>query len=105
MRGTDSGVATGTLVVITETYTFDDGGIFYYPHRPYEILDRSGVLVRRVQNHRGENDERPMRIELRPDTYLIRVRSERGEVSEFFVTIEPDRVTELDVAQLLKKRG
>jgi len=105
VRGTDAHVAFGTLVVITETFPFDDGGIFYYPHRPYQILDRSGVLVRRVQNHRGENDERPMRIELRPDTYLIRVRSERGEVSEFFVTVEPGKVTRLDVAQLLKKRG
>ena len=90
-----SAVPRGVLVVYTPTYPVYDGGIYYYPHRPYEILDRHGVLLRHVQNHRGENDERPMRIELQPGTYLVRVPVERGEVLEFFVTVEAGKVTEL----------
>ena len=93
---------TGTLIVYTPTYRFYDGGINYYPHRPYEILDRSGGLLRRVANHHGENDETPARVELAPGTYLIRSRGPRGEPAEFFATIEAGKLTELDAAALLE---
>jgi ABC-type phosphate transport system substrate-binding protein len=96
---------TGTLIVYTPTYRFYDGGVDYYPHRPYEILDRSGLLLRRVINHSGENDETPVRVELAPGTYLIRTRTARGGPSEFYVTIDAGRLTELDVVALLDPQG
>jgi phosphate transport system substrate-binding protein len=93
---------TGTLVVETETERVYDGGIDYYPHRPYEILSRGGELLRRIPNHRGKNDESPMRVRLAAGTYLIRVESAKGTRPEFFVTVEPGITTEVDVAQLLR---
>ena len=97
--------ATGTLIVYTETYPVYDGGIYYYPHRPYELLSRHGVLIRRVQNHIGENDESPMKIDLSPETYLIRPGTSRGDHPEFFVTIEAGEITRVDVKELLKGRS
>ena len=91
----------GTLVVYTPTYRFYDGGIQYYPHRPYEIFDRYGALVRTVRNHRGENDETPERVELAPGTYLIRTRRSEADPAEFFVTVDAGKLTELDVVALL----
>jgi len=95
---------TGRLVVYTYTHAVDDGGIFYYPHRPYELLDRRGNLVRRVVNHRGENDETPMRIDLAPGTYLVRTESDRSETLEFLVNIETGKLTELDVPAEVQRR-
>ncbi len=94
---------TGALIVYTETFPFNDGGIYYYPHLPYEIFDRRGqALVRRVRNHRGRNDEKPMRILLAPDLYLVRTRMSSGESPQFFVTIEPGKTTELRVLDQLQ---
>jgi hypothetical protein len=101
VRSNQESDPAGTLIVFTETYRFPDGGITYNPHSPYEIYDTDGGLVRRVVNHRGENDESPMRVELPPGTYLIRASSSRGPPAEFFVTIDPGKVTELDVVALL----
>lgn len=96
--------ATGTLIVYTETYSVYDGGIYYYPHRGYEILTRHGAFLRRVENHRGDNDESPMKIDLPPGTYLVRPDTSRGTSPEFFVTIAPGKTTEFSVEELLKGR-
>ena len=101
VRSRPEGPAKGSLIVFTETYSVLDGGIYYYPHLPYEILTREGRRVRRVPNHRGENDEKPMTIHLLPDTYLIRAESLTGESVEVFVTIEAGRVTRIDIRELL----
>ncbi len=93
----------GTLIVYTETYPVLDGGIYYYPHRPYTILSRHGEVIRRVPNHRGENDENPMRIELPPGTYLIRPETARGDRSEFFVRIENGKTTEVNVQEMIRR--
>lgn len=97
-------VTTGTLVVRTETYPYYDGGIYYYPHEPYELRTREGGLLRRVPNHRGQNDEAPMRIDLSPGTYLVRTDTVLGE-RNFLVTVESGRLTELDVVALLGLDG
>ncbi len=94
----------GTLIIYTETYPVYDGGIYYYPHRQYDIKSRHGELIRHVPNHRGENDESPMRVNLPPGTYLIRPETSRGDRPEFFVTIEFGRITRVYVEELLKER-
>jgi len=101
-RGQAAALPTGTLIVYTETYPYYDGGIYYYPHRAYEIRTREGALVRRVPNRRGDNDETPMRVELAPGTYIVRADTDRGEAPEFFVTIDAGLSTELDVPALLE---
>lgn len=102
VQGAPEAAERGTLIVYTETYPVYDGGIYYYPHRPYEIRDRLGTLLRRVPNHRGDNDESAMRVELPPGTYLIRVETSGGQRPEFFATVERGAVTELDVLELLE---
>ncbi len=98
----EEGEATGTLIVQTETYPVDDGGIRYYPHRPYDVLTRHGEVLRHVPNHHGENDETPTRITLPAETYLIRAKTSHGLRPEFFVTIEAGRTTELNVEELVR---
>jgi hypothetical protein len=94
----------GLLVVHTDTFPYYDGGIVYYPHRPYEILTREGESVRRVPNHRGENDEVPMRVELAPGTYLVRAETSHGSPAQFLVTIRVGELLELDVGSLFPDR-
>jgi len=98
------GDTTGTLIVRTETFRFYDGGINYYPHRSYTILTRHGERVRRVRNHRGQNDEKPTRVRLEQGVYLIRTESE-GQPLEFFVRIEPGKTVEIDVDEVRKSAG
>ena len=43
-----------------------------------------------------------MRIDLPPGTYLIRAETDREERPEFFVTVEADRIVDLDVEGLLR---
>lgn len=95
---------TGTLLVYTETSAVLDGGIFYYPHRSYEILTREGQLIRRVVNHRGRNDENPTAIHLLPGTYLIRAESQRRKAVEFFATVDVGETTRVYVEELLGEK-
>jgi len=95
-------VKRGALIVYTETYPVYDGGIYYYPHRAYDILTRHGKFIRRVRNHLGENDEKPTKVELGPEIYLIRPETSGGERPEFFVEIQAGRTTRFDVNEQLK---
>jgi len=101
---TEAEVATGTLIVYTRREPVYDGGIYYYPYTAYEVRKRYGELFRRVPNRRGHNDERPTRVELPADTYLVVAESAPGEKVEFFVRIEAGRVTEADVEEILEER-
>lgn len=92
----------GTLVVFTDTFAVVDGDIEYHPHRPYQVLTGQGKPVRRVRNHRGVNDEKPMHVSLAPGVYLIRTESERGESLEFYATIRSGLTTELRVSELTR---
>ena len=95
----------GALVVETETFEVQDGGLLYYPHSPYEICTRHGDFVRRVRNHRGLNDEQPTRIELEPGIYLIRTETRGDQAIEFFVTIRQGATTELNVPEQIDGGG
>ncbi len=96
---------TGTLVVFTETYPVEDGGTFYYPHRPYQVLTTNRELVARVSNHLSTNDESPTRLHLSPGTYLIRPESASGNQKEFFVAVESEKLTKLNVWDLSKGKN
>jgi len=95
----------GTLVVRTETDPYMDDVLTYFPHRPYDVLTRDGRLVRRVPNHVGQHDEKPTSVDLPPGTYVIRTETSRWGRIECFVTIESGTSTEVDVEELLKRRG
>ncbi len=86
----------GSLIVYTSTKPVEDGGIFYYPHNPYQILSPEGKLMLRVPNHLGNNDESPTKIFLNPGKYII--KPEDGN-EEYFVTIEANRLTKLDLGE------
>ncbi len=104
VRGKPARPETGTLLIYTETYPVLDGGIYYYPHLSYRILTREGKVIRRVTNHRGENDERPTAVHLSPGTFLIRAESRRQKAVEFFVTVKAGEVTKVYVEDLLPQR-
>ena len=91
--------SVGTLVVNTETFQVNDGNLYFYPHRPYEILREDGRFVRRVRNHSGINDERAARVHLAPGTYLIRTETASGRKLEFYATIEAGRTTVLEAQE------
>ena len=92
----------GRLIVRTDTEVFYDGGVHYYPHRPYEICTPHGEHLRRVRNHRGQNDENPERVELEPGVYLVRTVDRSGETIELFVTIQAGRTTDVDVNSVVE---
>ena len=92
-------IETGALIVYTETFPVYDGGVYYCPHRPYEILTSHGEFVRRVANHRGENDERPTKVSLPPGTYLIRPEASGYDRREFFVEIKAGQTTPVRVEE------
>jgi phosphate transport system substrate-binding protein len=87
----------GTLVVYTETYPVEDGGTFYYPHRPYEIYTTDRQLVRRVPNQLSINDESPTKVQLAPGSYFIRPESARGVERDIFTVIESGKLTKVNV--------
>ncbi|RMG76476.1 MAG: hypothetical protein D6714_21325 [Bacteroidetes bacterium] len=88
---------TGSLVVYTNTFAVEDGGTFFYPHRPYEILSPEHELIMRVSNHLSPNDETPTRVKLPVGSYLIRPESNDPAGQLFFVSIESGKLTRLDV--------
>jgi hypothetical protein len=90
------GEQRGSLVVYTEVTPVYDGGIYYYPHRPFNLLTRYGETLRRVANHRGDNDETPTRVALAPGIYLIRTEV-AGTTRELFVRIDPGETTVVHV--------
>lgn len=94
----------GHLLIYTDTDTVYDGGIYYYPHLAYEVLSRTGEFIRRVRNHRGDNDESPTRVSLRAGTYWIRAETAGRKKAEFFVTIVADETTTVSVAELLEQQ-
>jgi ABC-type phosphate transport system substrate-binding protein len=91
---------TGTLIVYTETSVVEDGGSYYYPHLPYDIFNADGELIRRVINSLNSHDETPAHVELEPGNYLIRTEGARGQKQEFFVNIEGDKVTTVNVEEI-----
>lgn len=93
-------IPMGRLVVYTETRSFRDSDITYYPHRPYKIYDESGELVRRVLNHRSNYDEKPTTVELPAGEYFV-VPEGSGR-PRIKVVIEGRQTTNVDVEALLK---
>ncbi len=82
---------SGTLIVYTETEVVEDGGIYYYPHSPYDILSTDKNFIMRVTNHLSTNDENPTRVTLPHGTYIIRTDIE--PLHEQFVTIQANKIS------------
>jgi hypothetical protein len=93
--------AAGVLIVFTPTFLYSDGGVPYYPHTGYDILDERGGHVRRVENHRGLNDETPESIRLAPGRYVVRPF---GQTVEVAVTIEAGLPIVIDWSRVEKAR-
>lgn len=87
----------GTLIVYTPTFVTEEGGIYYYPHLPYEILNPDKTKVRRVQNHRDDRDETPDRIRLAPGSYIVKPEVSDPLSSEYYVTIEAGKTTTINL--------
>lgn len=88
----------GTLLVYTETSGQLISGNYYYPYQPYEILNSGKEVVKYVPNHLSNTDENPTPVSLTPGTYLIRPE---GSNNEFWITIEADETTVVDIKKLV----
>ncbi len=87
----------GTLIVYTGTYPVEDGGTFYYPHRPYEVFTTDRQLVMRVPNQLSINDEAPTKVQLAPGSYFIRPEAANGVERDIFTVIESGKLTKVNV--------
>ncbi len=85
----------GELIVYTRTSPVEDGGIYFYPHEPYEIYTADHHLVMKVPNHLSPNDESPNRIKLPEGDYIIRVAYDGQKPGEFSVTISAGKLVKL----------
>jgi hypothetical protein len=75
------GMAKGFLQVHSATRTVDSGGIIYQPHTPYSVYSVEGKRLWGVINHVGDDDNRPMTIEIPPGVYVVYALSDRfGQV-------------------------
>lgn len=91
---------TGTLIVFTETSPTEDGGAYFYPHLPYEIHSTDGELIKIVQNSLSSTDESPAQVELDRGNYLIKTKGLHGTEREFFVNIEADKITRVNIEEI-----
>jgi hypothetical protein len=103
----------GTLIVFTPTVTDLDSdhsmtsGSYEPPcvvHSGYTIFDTGGNRVEYVRNHSmlPSTDEPPAEIALAPGRYLIRTDQPAQGPSLFWVTVEPQHETRVDVAKIPK---
>jgi phosphate transport system substrate-binding protein len=90
---------TGELVVYTKSKPMEDGGIFYYPHDPYDVLNTDGTLVLHVKNHLSFNDESPSRVSLSAGNYLIRTDLKSSQLKEFSINIKSGQITRIYTEQ------
>lgn len=92
------------LVVSTERFldaTYPDEGVLLRP-TGYTVYDEKGRRVFYVRNYIGMLDTSPTRIPLDPGRYLVLLEKPGDRTPAFWVTVEEDRVTEVDVATLEK---
>jgi len=74
-------LSKGFLQVHSATYSVNSGGIIYLPHTPYSVYSPEGKRLWGVINHVGEDDNRPMTIEIPPGIYVVYAQSDRfGQV-------------------------
>ncbi|MBI2899804.1 MAG: hypothetical protein HYY17_06440 [Planctomycetes bacterium] len=95
--------AKGALVIHTETYLFLDGDVARYPHTGYWIHDAEGQKLRFVPNHIGTSDQDPTPVTIAPGRYLIRLESIDASPRVFWVTVEKNRLTEIEASDIPAK--
>jgi len=92
------------LVVSTERFldaTYPDEGAMLRP-TGYTLYDEKGRRVSYVRNYIGMLDTSPTRVPLDPGRYLVLLEKPGDRAPLFWVTVEEDRITEVDVNTLEK---
>jgi hypothetical protein len=90
------------LVVSTERFldlTYSDEGPQLRP-TGYTVYDEKGLRVLYVRNFIGITDTHPTRVPLEPGRYLVLLEKPADRTPVFWVTVEADRTTEVDVNSL-----
>jgi hypothetical protein len=101
----------GTLIVSTPTAidwssgrTLTGGPEARPPmvHSGYTVFNSEGAFVRYVPNHSlaPSADEAPQEVVLPPGRYLVRADEAGTGHDRFWVTIDPERRTQVDVARI-----
>lgn len=102
--GNSTGATTSKLIVRTDTYTSHEDDVPRDVHLPFEVYDLNGRLILRAPNRMSFTDPGPDAVRLAPGRYRIRAQTTRGHVAEFTVTVEPSKVTDIDLAGLSSDR-
>ena len=71
------GLSKGFLQVYSATHPVDSGGIIYQPHSSYSVYSIEGKRLWGVINHVGQDDNRPMTIQIPPGFYFVYAESDR----------------------------
>jgi len=87
------GLSKGSLQVHSATRTVDSGGIIYQPHTSYSIYSPEGKRLWGVVNHVGDEDSRPMTIQIPPGVYVVYAQSDRFGQVEVPVLIVGNKTT------------
>jgi hypothetical protein len=107
----DSRDTGGTLVISTPTEvdwssgrTLTNGPDVRPPvvHTGYTVFNSEGAFVQYVPNHSlaPSADESPQEVVLPPGRYLVRADEAGAGHDRFWVTIDPERRTQVDVARI-----
>lgn len=111
----DSRAIGGVLVISTPTEvdwssgrTLTNGPEVRPPvvHTGYTVFNSDGAFVRHVPNHSlaPSADEGPQEVVLPPGRYLVRADEAAKGHDRFWVTIDPERRTQVDVARIESAR-
>ena len=83
----------GYLKVYSDTNSFNDGDVMYYPHSEYWIYNNDGKKFKFVPNHISNNDETPEVVPVPVGTYYILAKSEVDGIVRVPVMIKGGRTT------------
>jgi len=66
----------GYLKVYSDTDSYNDGDLMYYPHSEYSIYTPDGTRFKTVPNHLSNNDETPEVVPVPVGSYYVVAKSE-----------------------------
>jgi hypothetical protein len=90
-----TGPIQGYLKVFSATteYCNNSGGIMYYPHTRYSILNTDGSRYKWVDNHASDTNESPETVALPAGNYYVLAQSELGGPVKVPVLIKGGQTT------------
>ena len=93
----------GYLKVYSNTESYNDGDVMYYPHSGYSIYTNERKRIKIVANHISNNDETPEVVPIPIGNYYILAQSEVDGLVHVPVIIKAGRVTVVNLEASSRK--